>query len=88
MRLNKTRRKRLGKMLKVFRQQLDLSQKELATEMGYKNAQYISNIERGLCNVPDSYYTLLSNKASHQDSEELEMGVKRLYAYHIQELFS
>lgn len=29
-----------------------LSQTDLSTLLGYKNGQFISNVERGLCNVP------------------------------------
>ncbi len=28
------------------------SQLELSTMLGYKNGQFLSNIERGLCNIP------------------------------------
>jgi transcriptional regulator with XRE-family HTH domain len=28
------------------------SQSELSQQLGYKNGQFISNVERGLCNVP------------------------------------
>jgi len=28
------------------------SQSELSTMLGYKNGQFISNVERGLCNIP------------------------------------
>ncbi len=30
----------------------NLSQLELSQMLGYKNGQFISNVERGLCNVP------------------------------------
>ncbi len=30
----------------------NLSQSELSQMLGYKNGQFISNVERGLCNVP------------------------------------
>ena len=29
-----------------------LSQAELSLRLGYKNGQFISNVERGMCNVP------------------------------------
>ncbi len=29
-----------------------LSQSDLSEKLGYKNGQFISNVERGLCNVP------------------------------------
>ena len=36
------------------------SQTELSTKLGYKNGQFISNIERGLCSVPVKSLALLS----------------------------
>ncbi|MCO4793343.1 MAG: helix-turn-helix transcriptional regulator [Bacteriovoracaceae bacterium] len=36
------------------------SQTELSTELGYKNGQFISNIERGLCSVPVKSLSLLT----------------------------
>jgi transcriptional regulator with XRE-family HTH domain len=30
----------------------NLSQSDLSISLGYKNGQFISNVERGLCNVP------------------------------------
>ncbi len=30
----------------------NLSQSDLSQMLGYKNGQFISNVERGLCNVP------------------------------------
>lgn len=29
-----------------------LLQKKVSVDMGYKNSQYISNIERGVCSIP------------------------------------
>lgn len=29
-----------------------LSQSELSNKLGYKNGQFISNVERGLCSIP------------------------------------
>ncbi|MBT7608333.1 MAG: helix-turn-helix transcriptional regulator [Bacteriovoracaceae bacterium] len=36
------------------------SQTELSTRLGYKNGQFISNIERGLCSVPVKSLSLLT----------------------------
>lgn len=32
-----------------------LSQSELAAKIGYKNGQFISNVERGLCSIPKKH---------------------------------
>lgn len=41
-----------GKILKQKREKLGLTQREIADHLGYSTAQYISNIERGACEVP------------------------------------
>ncbi|MGE3975303.1 MAG: helix-turn-helix domain-containing protein [Bdellovibrionales bacterium] len=45
-------RKKLGRYLKQSRQKAGLSQKIVSERLGLQTAQYISNIERGLCAVP------------------------------------
>ena len=39
--------------IKMAREKAGISQKKLAKILGYKNGQLISNVERGLCGVPD-----------------------------------
>lgn len=41
-----------AKGLKEMRQNLGLTQKELAKKMGLKSAQLISNVERGVSSLP------------------------------------
>jgi len=42
----------IAKTIKSARSKAMLSQGQLATLTGYTRAQYISNLERGLCGVP------------------------------------
>ncbi|MFQ5768570.1 MAG: helix-turn-helix domain-containing protein, partial [Acidobacteriota bacterium] len=42
----------IGKFIKVRRNELGLSQNDLARTLGYNTSQYISNIERGLASIP------------------------------------
>ena len=44
--------KRLGEYLRSKREQLGLTQSEVAHNLGYGSPQFISNIERGISNVP------------------------------------
>ena len=44
--------KRLGEYLRNKREQLGLTQSEVAHNLGYGSPQFISNIERGISNVP------------------------------------
>lgn len=42
-----------GKYLKQLRQDRNLTQRAVSVELGYTGPQLISNIERGVCSVPD-----------------------------------
>ncbi len=42
----------IAKLVKEARLKKGLSQTELSSLLGYKNGQFISNVERGLCSVP------------------------------------
>lgn len=46
--------KNIAKLVRTKRSEhpKHLSQSELSVLLGYKNGQFISNVERGLCNVP------------------------------------
>ena len=44
--------KNIGDYLRDARKQANVTQGELAEQLGYANAQFISNIERGLANLP------------------------------------
>lgn len=44
--------KKLGAFLKNQREKKGLTQSEVATKLGYGSPQFISNIERGISNVP------------------------------------
>jgi ribosome-binding protein aMBF1 (putative translation factor) len=40
--------KNIGKLVKAAREVKGLSQTQLSKELGYKNGQFVSNIERGI----------------------------------------
>ena len=42
----------IANLIRNRRQELNISQEELSKKIGYKNGQFISNAERGLCSVP------------------------------------
>lgn len=44
--------KEIAKLIRVRRDIVGLSQMELSKLLGYKNGQFISNVERGLCSIP------------------------------------
>lgn len=39
-----------------------ISQYKLSRELGYKNGQFISNVERGLCAIPPSIGSIICEK--------------------------
>jgi len=43
----------VSKLIREAREREGLSQKEVATRLGYTSSQFISNIERGLCGIPE-----------------------------------
>ncbi len=45
------------------------SQSELSTSLGYKNGQFISNVERGLCSIPLKMLTKVSGVLDIEVSE-------------------
>lgn len=44
--------KNIGRLVKATRESKGISQTFLSRELGYKNGQFVSNIERGICSIP------------------------------------
>lgn len=42
----------IASVVREYRTKEGLSQSELSKKVGYKNGQFISNAERGLCTIP------------------------------------
>ncbi len=42
----------IAQLIRKYRHKTDLSQTDLSVKLNYKNGQFISNVERGLCSVP------------------------------------
>ena len=42
----------MAKLTFNYRESMQMSQNQLSALLGFKNGQYISNIERGICSVP------------------------------------
>ena len=53
--------KSLGQRIKIMRESYNLTQDELAKEIGYKGRDSISKIEKGLAEPPTSKLILLAN---------------------------
>lgn len=55
----KGRFKNIGMTVKNWRLHNDISQAQLAKAIGYKNGQFISNLERGLASIPHDKILIL-----------------------------
>lgn len=53
--MNKFKFPRIGKLVREARQKTKWSQTDVSGMLGWKNGQFMSNIERGLCSVPSKY---------------------------------
>ena len=42
----------IATLVRTYRTPKGISQSQLSRELGYKNGQFISNVERGLCSIP------------------------------------
>ncbi len=68
--------KSIAKLIRTKRLQhpKGYSQSELSHLLGYKNGQFISNVERALCNIPLKMLTRVS-EVLDIDSEELKTAI-------------
>jgi transcriptional regulator with XRE-family HTH domain len=60
----------MRRLISEARKDLEIPQMELSNRLGYKNGQFISNVERGLCSVPA--------KKFHVIAQILNLSVKEL----------
>lgn len=56
--------KNIAVLVHDARAEAKLSQAQLSHKLGYRNGQFISNVERGLCNVPLKKITALAKHIS------------------------
>jgi transcriptional regulator with XRE-family HTH domain len=60
------------------------SQSDLSKLLGYKNGQFISNVERGLCSIPLKMLTRLST-VLEISKEDIKLAVLKDYEKTIEE---
>lgn len=79
----------IAKLIKLKRRALSpkVSQQGLSYRLGYKNGQFISNIERGLCSVPLRSLNSIC-KVLKVSKEELRETLLRDYAETIDNYFA
>jgi transcriptional regulator with XRE-family HTH domain len=47
--------KNIAALSRTYRNRTPYSQGDVARQMGYRNDQFMSNVERGLCNLPPKH---------------------------------
>ncbi len=62
-------------MLKELRKEAGLTQATLGKKMGYGSSQFISNIERGIANLPPSKFKKAAKLLKVPVSELVEMRI-------------
>ncbi len=84
MSVEKRYRKELGDFLKKSRRRAEVTQMDVARRCGFKNAQFISNIERGTCWPPTYILVEMSELYGISKTELLEKLVyfrKKVWAF-------
>lgn len=65
-----------GTLIKRKRMTLKLSQKELSEVLGFNNSQFISNVERGLANLPPKHFNAVAKKLKIPLSEFIRTALE------------
>lgn len=65
----------VSRLIKSRRQELKISQRELSEKLGFssRDGQFLSNVERGICQFPIKYIKKLSNVLSVSEETVVEM---------------
>ena len=87
MALSKKSHINIGKYLKNQREKAGLSQRQVAIELGYTTAQFVSNWERGLISPPMNTMVTLVDLYKMPKKELIELLVTE-YRTTISEVFS
>jgi len=65
----------ISNYLKARRAEVGISQGDLSRSIGFKNGQYISNIERGLCSIPSAKITALATSLKTKPRDIIDVMV-------------
>lgn len=78
----------IAQLIKTKRtsEEVDLSQQQLSMLLGYKNGQFISNVERGLCSIPSNKLKMIS-KTLKITKEDLKATLIKDYESHLDQCF-
>ena len=76
--------KHIAQLVKTRRNEIAMPQTELSQRLGYKNGQFISNVERGLCSIPLKKIKLLA-EILKIEPVEVSTAVVRDFSYTVQQ---
>lgn len=68
----------IGKVIKNGREDAKISQSKLSASLGYRNGQFISNVERGICSIPLDKVAKVAN-VLNLDSDTLKEALVEDY---------
>jgi len=77
---------KVGQLIKVHREKLNLMQKDVSDELGYGSAQFISNWERGISMPPRDAFLPLC-KLLQIDPEKFRKLIEKEYINDIRSAF-
>ena len=72
--------KNIAQAVKSNRVKVDISQEELSHRLGYKNGQFVSNVERGLCSIPNKKLVAISDVLKVEPEVLIEAIVSDKYS--------
>ncbi len=72
-RSKKARAKYFGQLWKAAREKANLTQHQVAEELGYTSGQFISNVESGRCRFPESQLSKLQSLYKLKTPEILKL---------------
>lgn len=75
--------KHIAKTIKTWRKHRDISQQDLAQCVGFKNGQYISNVERGIASFPPNKILRLC-EVLDMDTENIIQAIVEDYRIHLE----
>jgi len=50
----------IGNQIRIHREKIGMTQMQLSKKLGYTTSQFISNIERGLCSLPEKKHSKIT----------------------------
>lgn len=71
----------IAKLVKQSRQKVKLTQTELSYKLGFKNGQFVSNIERGICSIPSKAILKVAVELNIQPQEIIDAMVQDFNEY-------